>query len=67
MAIPDICLQLRKIIEKSVRMKNVDAMLFSAGLDTTVLAYEASKYRKSKLVTVLFKSYGLDEVNFIWL
>lgn len=61
MAIHEICLQLRETIERSVRKKTVDAMLFSAGLDTGILAYELSKYSKPKLVTVLFESYGLDE------
>ncbi len=60
MEVSQICLRVREVIQGSVRKKNVDAMLFSAGLDTSILAYEISRLSKLKLVTVIYESYGLD-------
>lgn len=56
------CSHLRELIEKTVRKKCVDAMLFSAGLDTAILAYESAKFSKPMLITVIFETHGIDEI-----
>ena len=50
--------EVRALVNKAVRKNLSDAILFSAGTDTQIIAYEAVKYKpKIKALTLAFK-YG---------
>ena len=53
--IEHICLQIRLLIDKVVKKNPANGMLFSGGLDTSVLAFVASKYSSLDAFTVAFE------------
>ena len=50
-----ICLQIRLLIDKVVKRNLTNGMLFSGGLDTSILAFAASKYSSLTAFTVAFE------------
>jgi len=52
----DILPETRVLVNKVVQKNMADAMLFSAGTDTQIIAYEAIKYKpKIPCLTMAFK------------
>ena len=51
----EVCAKLRFLLEKSVQKNLTDNMLFSGGVDTSILAAVASKYARLKGFTCAFK------------
>ena len=52
----EVCQELRKLTEKVVEKNLTDGMLFSGGLDTSVVAFETSKFTNIELFTVAFEN-----------
>jgi asparagine synthase (glutamine-hydrolysing) len=50
------CQEVRQLVDRVVKRNLTEGILFSAGLDTSVVAYAASKYRKLEAVTVAFEN-----------
>ncbi len=50
------CLQIRSLIDKIVKRNLTNGILFSGGLDTSILAFVASKYLSLNAFTVAFKN-----------
>jgi asparagine synthase (glutamine-hydrolysing) len=50
------CLEVRQLIDRVVKRNLTEEILFSGGLDTSVVAYAASKYEKLEAFTVAFKN-----------
>jgi asparagine synthase (glutamine-hydrolysing) len=50
------CLEVRQLIDKVVKRNLTDGILFSGGLDTSVIAYAASRYTKPEAFTVAFEN-----------
>lgn len=64
MQIPEnLLIELRRRLEKSVLSHRADFLLLSGGLDTSILAYIATKYYKLKAVTVALTMNSPD-VNY---
>ena len=60
-SLDQICQEIRQITNKVVKKNLTDGILFSGGLDTSIVAYEAAKYTKLKAFTVAFaNSPALD-------
>lgn len=55
-----LLLKVREIIGRVVERNLADGLLFSGGLDTSVIAYEASKHKLVTAITVAFK-HGVAE------
>jgi len=55
-SIDQICSEIRKLTDKVVKKNLTDGMLFSGGLDTSVIAFVASKYTKLEAFTVAFEN-----------
>jgi asparagine synthase (glutamine-hydrolysing) len=51
-----ICSEIRKLTEKVVQKNLTKGILFSGGLDTSIVAFEASKYTKLEAFTVAFEN-----------
>ena len=51
-----ICSEIRKLTDKVVKKNLTDGILFSGGLDTSIVAFEASKYTKLEAFTVAFEN-----------
>ncbi|MCW4016153.1 MAG: asparagine synthase-related protein [Candidatus Bathyarchaeota archaeon] len=60
-SIERICSELRQLTDKVVQKNLTDGILFSGGLDTSIVAFVASKYTKLEAFTVAFEdSPALD-------
>jgi asparagine synthase (glutamine-hydrolysing) len=55
-SIDQICSEIRRLTDKVVKKNLTDGMLFSGGLDTSVIAFVASKYTKLEAFTVAFEN-----------
>jgi asparagine synthase (glutamine-hydrolysing) len=55
-SIDQICSQIRSLTDKVVQKNLTDGMLFSGGLDTSIVAFVASKYTKLEAFTVAFEN-----------
>lgn len=55
-SIDQICSEIRHLIDKVVKRNLTEGILFSGGLDTSVIAFAASKYTKLKAFTVAFEN-----------
>ncbi len=55
-SIAQICSQIRRLTERAVKKNLTDGMLFSGGLDTSIVAFVASKYTKLEAFTVAFQN-----------
>ncbi|UCC57626.1 MAG: hypothetical protein JSW14_04390 [Candidatus Bathyarchaeum sp.] len=51
-----ICSEIRRLIDKVVKRNLTEGILFSGGLDTSVVAFVASKYTKLEAFTVAFEN-----------
>jgi asparagine synthase (glutamine-hydrolysing) len=51
-------------LEESVKRNLTDGFLLSGGLDTTILAYLASKWRKSSCITVALRGAPTPDVDY---
>lgn len=51
-------------LEESVRRNLADGLLLSGGLDTTIIAYLASKWQKPRCVTVAFSGAPAPDVEY---
>ena len=60
----EICLELRKLTEKVVKKNLTDGILFSGGLDTSIVAFEASKHTKLEAFTVAFENSPALDVEY---
>ena len=60
----EICLELRKLTEKAVKKNLTDGILFSGGLDTSIVAFEASKHTKLEAFTVAFENSPALDVEY---
>jgi asparagine synthase (glutamine-hydrolysing) len=52
--IDGVAVKCRRTIERSIRKNVGDSLLLSGGLDTSIIAHEATKYAKPKCYTVAF-------------
>jgi asparagine synthase (glutamine-hydrolysing) len=55
-SIENICLEIRLLIDKVVKRNLTNGILFSGGLDTSILAFAASKYSSLNAFTVAFEN-----------
>ena len=55
-SINKICSEIRQLTEKVVQKNLTYGILFSGGLDTSIVAYEASKHTKLEAFTVAFEN-----------
>jgi len=55
-SINKICSEIRKLTEKVIQKNLTEGILFSGGLDTSIVAFEASKYTKLEAFTVAFEN-----------
>jgi asparagine synthase (glutamine-hydrolysing) len=67
MDLVDLCDELRKKLEESVRRNLGEGILLSGGLDTSVLAYLASKRKKLNAFTVAFENSFAPDVDYAML
>lgn len=56
--------RLRELLKESVKKREIDGMLLSGGLDTTVLAYLAAEEKDLRAVTVGFSPAGKPDIRF---
>ncbi len=59
-----VCENLRRLLEESVKRNLAEGMLLSGGLDTSIIAAVASKYRKLKAFTVAFEGAPSPDVEY---
>ena len=58
--------QTREIINKVVRKNMADGILFSAGTDTSIIAYEAVKYKPAlPALTIAFKQGTPKDTEYV--
>jgi asparagine synthase (glutamine-hydrolysing) len=57
-------IQLRSLLENSVKDNFADCVLLSGGLDTSILALIASKYGKPKAFTIFLKGYDSSDLRY---
>jgi asparagine synthase (glutamine-hydrolysing) len=62
--ISEICAILRSLLEKSVKRNLSEGILFSGGLDTSVLALIASKFTSLKAFTVGFEGAPAPDIKY---
>ena len=55
-SIDQICSEIRQLTDKVVQKNLTDGILFSGGLDTSIVAFAASKYTKLEAFTVAFEN-----------
>ncbi|MCJ7614484.1 asparagine synthase-related protein [Candidatus Bathyarchaeota archaeon] len=55
-SINQICSEVRQLTDRVVKRNLTDGILFSGGLDTSIIAFEASKYAKLESFTVAFEN-----------
>ena len=55
-SLAQICSEIRQLIDTAVKRNLTEGILFSGGLDTSVIAFAASKYTKLEAFTVAFKN-----------
>jgi asparagine synthetase B (glutamine-hydrolysing) len=60
----EICAELRIRLEKSVRENLSEGILFSGGLDTSILALIASKFASLKAFTIRFKKASAPDIKY---
>lgn len=59
-----LLLKTREIIGKVVKKNLAEGLLFSGGIDTSVLALEASKYKRITAITVAFKQGVAEDLDY---
>lgn len=64
MNIDNICVKLRRLLEESVKRNLAEGILLSGGLDTSIIATIASKYRKLKAFTVAFEEASSPDIEY---
>jgi asparagine synthase (glutamine-hydrolysing) len=64
LTIEKICLELRELIEDAVKRNLCEGLLLSGGLDTSILAFVASKFVKQKAFTVALKGAPAPDVEY---
>jgi asparagine synthase (glutamine-hydrolysing) len=64
LAIERACLEIRKLIEDAVKRNLCEGLLLSGGLDTSILAFVASKFVKQKAFTVALKGAPAPDVEY---
>ena len=62
-SIKEICIKLQFLLEKSVQKNLTDGILFSAGLDTSILATVASKFSRLKAFTCAFQGAPAPDIE----
>ena len=60
----DVCAQIRLLTDKGVKRNLADGILLSGGLDTSILALVASKYKKLAAFTVAFKNAPAPDIEY---
>ncbi|MBX5320449.1 MAG: asparagine synthase-related protein [Candidatus Bathyarchaeota archaeon] len=60
----DLLLKTREIIGKAVKKNLADGLLFSGGIDTSVIAFEASKHKCITAITVGFEQGPAKDLDF---
>lgn len=63
-SLEDVCAQIRLLTDKAVKRNLTDGILLSGGLDTSILALMASKYRKLAAFTVAFKNAPAPDIEY---
>jgi len=58
------CAELRRLLEESVKRNLAEGILLSGGLDTSIIATLASRYRKLKAFTVAFEEARSPDVEY---
>ncbi|MEM2111590.1 MAG: asparagine synthase C-terminal domain-containing protein, partial [Candidatus Bathyarchaeia archaeon] len=64
MDVNEICLNLRRLLEESVKRNLAEGILLSGGLDTSIIAAIASKYVKPKAFTIAFKEAPSPDIKY---
>ncbi len=59
-----LLLKTREIIGKVVKKNLAEGLLFSGGIDTSVLALEASKHKRMTAITVAFKQGVAEDLDY---
>ena len=62
--IEKICSELRLLLEEAVKKNLTEGILFSGGLDTSVLAVVASRFTLMKAFTVAFQGFPAPDVKY---
>jgi asparagine synthase (glutamine-hydrolysing) len=58
--------ELRVLLNKVIQQNLADGLLFSAGTDTSIIAYEALKYKPDlKAITLVFKQGMAKDIEFV--
>lgn len=60
----EACLKLRSLLEKAVKRNLAGGILLSGGLDTSILAFIASKFTSLKAFTVAFQGASAPDVRY---
>ncbi len=55
-SLAQICSEIRQLIDKVVKKNLTEGILFSGGLDTSIVAFAASKYTRLEAFTVAFEN-----------
>ena len=63
-SINKICSEIRQITAKVVQKNLTDGILFSGGLDTSIVAYEAAKHTKLEAFTVAFENSPALDIKY---
>ena len=63
-SLDQICQEIHRITNKVVKKNLTDGILFSGGLDTSIVAYEAAKYTKLEAFTVAFENSPALDIKY---
>lgn len=63
-SIENICLKIRILTDKVVKRNITNGILLSGGLDTSILAFAASKYASLHAFTIAFKNTPAPDIEF---
>ena len=62
-SVNEVCIKLRFLLEKAVQKNLTDGLLFSGGLDTSILATVASKFTSLKAFTCAFQGAPAPDIE----
>jgi asparagine synthase (glutamine-hydrolysing) len=63
-SVDQICQEIRQLVDKIVKRNLMEGILLSGGLDTSILAFSASKYTSLDAFTVAFKPASAPDVQY---
>jgi len=63
-SLEEVCSKIQLLLEKAVKKNLAEGILLSGGLDTSILAFIASKFIRLKAVTVAFQSAPAPDIEY---